>query len=415
MKPSKLQFQKSVSKLSKGGTRKSSMTQNEKSSDEKFGIVIGGSGLVGGALVHYFKKKWGYDILAPNSKKLSLREADDIKEYFQLYQPEFIINAAMVALDSNPKLTFDVNYVGSINLAKVAITLGIPYIFISSAAVLPIGEDLTETDTLPLTAKMNNYAKSKLMCELTLEHLRETEGLDYTTIRLAIVYGKHDHKIQGFHRLFFSIVDQSMPVLPTQKNVCHTYTNLKKIPYFVRHILQNRDEFSGQTYHFADPKPVVLGKLILTIRNYLMLKKPREIYIPLPVARVAIKVMRGILKIMMNIGIDARLPPEIMFIENFYQPQTLSVQKLQESSYTDPHPERDIFALIPDLIQYYVTRWEQLNLIPLINKCFFDPEKLAEDFLDEPQELLDAIVSKKIEPFSEFEKPTKISWPRSRE
>ena len=381
------------------------MTQKEKTSDKKFGIVIGGSGLVGGALVHYFKKKWGYDILAPNSKKLSIREADDIKEYFQSYQPEFIINAAMVALDSNPKLTFEVNYVGSINLAKVAIALGIPYIFISSAAVLPTGEDLTETDTLPLTAEMSNYAKSKLICELTLEHLGETEGLDYTIVRLAIVYGKHDHKIQGFHRLFFSIVDQSIPALPTQKGVRHSYTNSKKIPYFVRHILQNREEFSGQIYNFADPEPVELCQLILTIRNYLMFKKPRAIYIPLPVARINIKFMRLILKILIHIGIDARLPPEIMFIDNFYQPQVLSVKKLQESSYTDLYPERDIFALIPDLIQYYVTRWEQLNLIPPINKCFFDPEKLSEDFLNEPQKLLDSIVSKEIEPFSEFEKP----------
>lgn len=391
------------------------MTQKEKTSDKKFGIVIGGSGLVGGALVHYFKKKWGYDILAPNSKKLSIREADDIKEYFQSYQPEFIINAAMVTLDSNPKLTFEVNYVGSMNLAKVAIALGIPYIFLGSAAVLPSGEDLKETDTLPLKAEMSNYAKSKLMCEMTLEHLRKTEGLDYTIVRLSIVYGKHDHKIQGFHRLFFSIVDQAMPALLTQKGVRHSYTNSKKIPRFIRHIIKNRNEFSGQTYNFADPKPVELAKLILTIRNYLMLKKPREIYIPLPMARISIKVMRVILKIMMNIGIDARLPPEIMFIDNFYQSQTLCVKKLQESSYTDPYPERDVFALIPDLIQYYVTRWEQLNLIPPINKCFFDPEKFADDFNDEPQKLFDSIVSKRIEPFSEFEKPKKIFWPRSSE
>jgi GlcNAc-P-P-Und epimerase len=381
------------------------MTQKEKTSNKKFGIVIGGSGLVGGTIVHYFKKKWGYDILAPNSKKLSLREADDIREYFHSYQPEFIINAAMVTLDSNPKLTFEVNYVGSINLAKVAIALGIPYIYLSSAAALPAGEDLKEKDTLPLTAEMSNYAKSKLMCELTLKHLRETENLDFTIARLAIVYGKHDHKIQGFHRLFFSIVDQAMPALLTQKGVQHSYTNLKKIPYFIRHIIQNRDEFSGQIYNFVDPKPVELGKLIIKIRNYLMMKSPREIYIPLPVARIGIKVMRVIIKIMIKMGIDARLPPEIMFIDSFYQTQTLSVKKLQESSFTDPYPERNIFVLIPDLIQYYVTRWEQLNLIPPINKCFFDPEKLAEDFLDEPQKLLDSIVSKKIEPFTEFKKP----------
>ena len=146
------------------------MTQQKMGFDRKFGIIIGGTGLVGGALVYHFKKKWGYDILAPNSKKLSIREPGDIINYFQSYQPEFIVNAAMVSLDSNPKLTFEANYIGSINLAKVAIALGIPYIFIGSAAVLPSGENLKETETLPLTADMSNYAKSKLMCELTLEH-----------------------------------------------------------------------------------------------------------------------------------------------------------------------------------------------------------------------------------------------------
>lgn len=380
------------------------MTQQETGFTRKFGIIIGGSGLVGGAMVYNFKKKLGYEILAPNSKKLSIRNADDIKDYFQSYQPEFIINAAMVALDSNPKLTFETNYIGSINLAKVAIALGIPYIFISSAAVLPSGEDLKETDTLPLTADMSNYAKSKLMCELTLEHLRKTDGLDYTVVRLAIVYGKHDHKIQGLQRLLFAIVDQSMPALFTRKGVRHTYTNSKKIPYFIRHVLQNRDEFSGQIYHYADPTPVELSKIILTVRNYLMLKRPREIFIPLSLALTGIKTMLIATKIMMKFGIEARLPQEIMFIENFYKSQTLSVQKIQDSSFTDSYPDVDVFSLIPDLIQYYVTRWEQLNLIPLINKCFFDPEKLAQDFLDTPQELLTAIHENEIKPFTQFNK-----------
>ena len=380
------------------------MTQQKMGFDRKFGIIIGGTGLVGGALVYHFKKKWRYDILAPNSKRLSIRDADDIVNYFQSFQPEFIINAAMVALDSNPKLTFEANYIGSINLAKVAIALGIPYVFISSAAVLPSGEDLKEADTLPLTADMSNYSKSKLMCELTLEHLRKTEGLDYTAVRLAIVYGKHDHKIQGFHRLLFSIVDQSMPALFTRKGVRHSYTNSKKIPYFIRHVLQNRDEFTGQVYHFGDPTPVELSKIILTIRNYLMLKRPKEIFVPLPLAIIGIKAMHITTKIMMKFGVEARLPQEIMFIENFYKSQTLSIQKLQDSSFADPYPDVDIFSLVPDLIQYYVTRWEQLNLIPLINKCFFDPEKLSEDFLDDPQELLAIIHKNEIKPFTQFNK-----------
>ena len=72
-----------------------------------------------------------------------------------------------------------------------------PYIHVSSAATLPTGEDLVEGDSVAITPKLNNYAKSKLMAEATLKHMHETVGLDYTCIRLAVVYGEHDHKIQG--------------------------------------------------------------------------------------------------------------------------------------------------------------------------------------------------------------------------
>jgi len=243
-----------------------------------------------------------------------------------------------------------------------------------------------------------------LMCELTLEHLRKTEKLDYTVIRLPIVYGKHDHKIQGFHRLLFSIVDQAIPALFTKKGVHHSYASSKKIPYFIHHVLQDRDTFSGQIYHFADPIPVELSKIIITIRDYLILKRPKKIYVPLPLARTGIKVMHAATLIMMKFGIEARLPQEIMFIDNFYKSQSLSIKKLQESGYIDPFPEVNIFSFVPELIQYYVTRWEQLNLIPLINKCFFDPEKLSEDFLDTPQELLTAIHENEIKPFTQFKK-----------
>ncbi len=103
---------------------------------------------------------------------------------------------------------------------------------------MPVGENLAEEQLQPLSANMSNYAKSKLMTELTLRHMHETLGLDYTNIRLAVVYGKHDHKIQGFHRLLFSIADQAMPVLLTRRGVKHSYTHSKKIPPFVHHVSQ---------------------------------------------------------------------------------------------------------------------------------------------------------------------------------
>jgi len=128
-------------------------------------------------------------------------------------------------------MAFETNYLGSINLAKVALKLDIPYIHISTAATLPPGENLTEEDHLPLTGDLANYPKSKLMTELTLKHLGETQGLDYTIIRLALVYGKHDHKIQGVHRLLFSIANQSLPLMPTKTGVVITLlTGVRNFP-----------------------------------------------------------------------------------------------------------------------------------------------------------------------------------------
>jgi nucleoside-diphosphate-sugar epimerase len=340
---------------------------NSTSSFTKPGILIGGAGLIGGTLMHYFKTRIDQeiDILAPNSKRLSLREPDDIRRYFEKIKPAFIINCAIAAIDSDPQLSYEVNYLGTVYLAKAALELGIPYIHISSAAVLPLGKDLTEDQRLELSHDLPNYTKSKLMAELTLEHLHKTKGLDYTIIRLAVVYGTHDHKIQGFHRLFFSIAEQAMPVMLTNKEATHSYSNSQKLPFFVHHAIENREEFSGQTYHFVDPDPVNLSRLILTIKSYLELKVPKEIYIPLPLARLGMAILSKLLRIFTRIGIDARMPAELLFLKSFYDTQTLSATKLMASSFVDPKPEATIFTKLSTLIQYYVTRWEKIS--PRIN------------------------------------------------
>lgn len=375
---------------------------NREAPPRRLGILVGGSGLIGGTLMHYFKTKAGdaIDILAPNSKKMSLREPQDIKQYFSRYKPDFIINAAIAAIDSDPQLAFEVNYLGTVYLARIAAELGIPYIHISSAATLPPGENLSEDAHLPLTAALPNYAKSKLMAELTLKHLHKTSGLDYTNIRLAVVYGEHDHKIQGFHRLFFSIANESMPAMLTRPGVMHSYSSSKKFPYFVHHALNNRQEFGGQTFNFIDKEPVELVKLIRTIKAYLELKIPKEVYIPYQVAKWGVFFLEGLVKGLNRFGIEARMPAELLFFENFYKTQTLSPEKLLRSSFVDPRPEMTIFTELPNLIQYYLTRWEHLNLISRYNKEFFDPKKRAEEFLYSPETLLEAIHSGTIDNYN---------------
>jgi nucleoside-diphosphate-sugar epimerase len=388
---------------------------NSDTSPKMSGLLIGGSGLIGGYLLHYFKTKTPeIDVRAPNSKKLSLRELNDIIGYFKRQKPDFVINTAITAIRSDALLSYEVNYRGSINLARAALALDIPYIHISSAATLPPGENLTEEDHLPLSPSMANYAKSKLMTEMTLKHMHDNYGLKYTLIRLAIVYGAHDHKIQGINRLLFNIVDRAMPFMLTKKKgVLHSYSNASKVPNFVHHILKNREEFSGQHYHFVDPEPVELSKVILTIKEYMKLKTPREIYIPYPVAKTGNDFMTWVIKVFNHIGYKAHMPPEMIFLENFYKTQTLSCEKLKRSSFTDPKPQATIFTELPSLIEYYIARWDHLNLFSSFNRESFNAshgtklkinpsDELARIFTESPRQLLDATHKDEISPLKEI-------------
>ena len=363
---------------------------------KRIGVVIGGSGLIGGALTHFYKTtSRTTEILAPSSKKLSLRVPDDIKQYFNHYRPAFIINAAIAPIDSNPQMALETNYLGTVNLAQIALDLGIPYIHISTAATLPPGENLIEDEHLPLTGDLANYPKSKLMAELTLKHLGKTQGLDYTIIRLAIVYGEHDHKIQGFNRLIFSIANQSLPFMLTKKGVMHSYSNNIKLSHFIDYIIDRRKEFSGKTYHFVDPEPVELTQLIFSIKSQLGLKTPWNICVPYGLANTGKACIRWIVKKMIRIGIEARIPAELMFIENFYKSQTLSSKKLEDSSYKDPAPKVTVFTELPAIIEYYLTRWKHLNLLSISDENQKRHQNWILDFQDSPTTLLDNLHNNK--------------------
>jgi len=378
--------------------------RNRMEKDGRLGVVIGGSGLVGGTIVNYFKARTTapISVLAPSSKKLSLRESTDIRRYLASTRPDFIVNAAIANINADSQLSFEVNYLGALNLARSAAALKIPYIHLSSAATLRDGLEVSEDETREIHPEMSNYAKSKLMAESTLQYMHKHHGLDYTCIRLGVTYGNHDHKIQGFHRMLFSIADESMPFLFTRKGVLHSYSNSRRLPYFIHHVLDNREEFSGKSYNFADPEPVELPKLILTIKSYLQLSTPREVYIPYPVARTGKKMMAALLRILRKFGLKASLPPELIFISHFYKTQTLNTRRLQESSFVDPLPGETVYTRLPEMIIYYLTRWGHENLISTYNEELMLDRSIAEDFIHHPGELLQTIHLDSTAPFRDI-------------
>jgi hypothetical protein len=212
----------------------------------------------------------------------------------------------------------------------------------------------------------------------------------------------------------YNIVDRAMPFMLTKKRgVLHSYSNASKVPYFIHHILKNREEFNGQSYHFVDPEPVELAQVILSIKRFMNLKTPREIYVPYRVAKTGNDFMNWVIKLFNRIGYKAHVPAEMIFLENFYKTQTLSCEKLKNSSFVDPNPQATIFTELPSLIEYYIARWEHLNLFSSFSSEAFNvshpdqikfglAEENAKAFLNSPRKLLDSIHKSGIEPLSEI-------------
>lgn len=357
------------------------------------GVVIGGSGLVGGAITYHFHNKCeNIHVLAPNSKKLNLRSPAAIPKYFNQECPDFLVNTAIASLGHDTERTYEINYLGSVNLAQAAIALNIPYIHMSSAAVLRAGNNVREHERLNLCPGLSDYTKSKLMTELTLEHLHEQYGLDYTIVRLGIVYGKHDYKIKGLHRLLFSVAAGTLPVLLTRRGVSHSYTNLRKIPLFVEHILNRREEFSGRAINFVDKVPIELSSLILLIRALMSRKRPHKLHLPLPIAKTCISLVDWLKGRMAKIGVESTMPAELSFLESMYESQVLNIDRLEESSFEDPEKEQTLLTELPALIQYYIPRWEQLGLLDKRQRQ--DPvllTKPSDYFISDPVKLINLI------------------------
>ena len=190
---------------------------------------------------------------------------------------------------------------------------------------------------------------------------------------------------------WFSIADESMPFLFTKKGIKHSYSNSRKIPYLIHHMLDRREEFGCQTYHFVDREPVELADLIMTIKSYLQLKSPRKVFVPYSVARTGKRSVQIILRLLTKIGLKATLPPELMFLGAFYRTQALSCEKLENSSFEDPMPEETVYTRLPEMIIYYLKRWAHQNLITTFDEKVEFDSQIQEDFKHNPMALLESM------------------------
>jgi len=168
-------------------------------------IFITGCGGMLGSGLYPFLKEQGYDILAtdidlnePWLSYLDVRNFEEARKLVIKFKPSIILHlAALTSLEyceEHLKESFDTNYNGTVNMAKLAKEFDIPLVYISTAGVFDgKKESYTEKD---IPNPINVYGKTKFYGEIAVENILKK----YFIFRPGwmIGGGKKDHKFVSY-------------------------------------------------------------------------------------------------------------------------------------------------------------------------------------------------------------------------
>ncbi len=151
-------------------------------------LVTGASGLLGQELCPCLEKE-GHQFWATNSKIFDITNKKLANEIMEKVSLDLIIHlAAYTNIDQaevSKKQAFEVNHIGTKNMAKIAKKLDVPIIYISSDSVFD-GDKNTPYKTTDKANPINVYGLSKFKGE---EEIRRLVKKHYI-IRTSTLYGK---------------------------------------------------------------------------------------------------------------------------------------------------------------------------------------------------------------------------------
>lgn len=130
-------------------------------------LVTGAGGMLGGEIMKVFSK---HELIAPEPIYLDVRNYDQVMS-FEKHKPDFIFHLAAatdhIACEFNPADAYMTNTIGTFNMVRLAESLNIPILYMSTGGIFD-GEQqfYTEWD---LPNPVNHYSRSKYYGEMAIK------------------------------------------------------------------------------------------------------------------------------------------------------------------------------------------------------------------------------------------------------
>lgn len=205
-------------------------------------LVTGASGLLGQELCPMLDKE-GHQFWATNSKIFDITNKKLALEIMHKISLDLIIHlAAYTNIDQaevSKKEAFEVNHIGTKNMAQIAKKLDVPIIYISSDSVFD-GNQTTPYKITDATNPINVYGESKLKGEEEIRKLKK-----HYILRTSTLYGKGGKNYVDT-MITFSMLSNSISVVDDQI-LAPTWT--KDLSGEIINIINDKRPYG--TYHIA--------------------------------------------------------------------------------------------------------------------------------------------------------------------
>lgn len=165
-------------------------------------LLTGGNGMVGRNIQeHPVAAQW--DILAPSSRELDLRDYGAVRDYVRAHRPDVVVHAAgkVGGIQANMAHPVDfllINLDLGRNIVSAAREAGVPRLLnLASSCMYPRNAPNPLTEDLILKGELEptneGYALAKIITTRLCEYIRrEQPGLQYKTLIPCNLYGRHD-------------------------------------------------------------------------------------------------------------------------------------------------------------------------------------------------------------------------------
>jgi len=152
-------------------------------------LITGGDGQLGRELFQEFQTRH-FDILSPSHHQMDITDIKAVKNYIDLHQPCFVINAAAYTqvdkAECEESLAFAVNKIGSTNLAQICAKNGIPLLQVSTDYVFDGQKFMPYHESDPISP-MGIYGRSKAAGEIEIR----SNLTEHIILRTSWLYGVH--------------------------------------------------------------------------------------------------------------------------------------------------------------------------------------------------------------------------------